>query len=380
VSLNETELGFLDVFHHHQLKNLGNPPQYHAYLEGDDTLAYYVSQPRDDPPVSSTQPSSNVLDWTSGSSLLRTSTSYTHADPLQTPWFSVTSDSCNLAVSGQTFHNSSIELPSHLGSAHSPFISFSPQFPKPPLMAYGAPRVDVTANPADLLTFSGGNIPGCSIIASDLEVVQLLPAPMNKFTFMTTSTEGVVQVNKHDDATHQITSIRAPLRYRKSPNLFESPGKFACTICKRRFVRKGDWKRHESSQCSPQTIWVCMMGDKPAILTSAGWACSFCDAVEPGPDLTAIFDHLERAHRISKCLRKTMKSRSFKRKDKLKSHLSNVHALSATSDRWEGWHQRTATANVSRWACSFCGVELLTWESEFLHLVSKPPCVHIGLA
>jgi hypothetical protein len=108
-----------------------------------------------------------------------------------------------------------------------------------------------------------------------------------------------------------------------------------------------------------------MLGNEPGIPTSGGWACTFCDVVKPGPDLAAIYDHLEKVHRISKCLWKAVEGRSFKRKDKLKCHLKNVHALSATSCRWEGWHQSAASAYVARWKCGFCGVRLPTWEGEF---------------
>jgi hypothetical protein len=62
----------------------------------------------------------------------------------------------------------------------------------------------------------------------------------------------------------------------------------------------------QSSQSSHQTAWVCMLGNEPAILISNGWSGAFCDVLMPGPDLTAIFDHLEKPHRISKSLGKAV--------------------------------------------------------------------------
>lgn len=174
------------------------------------------------------------------------------------------------------------------------------------------------------------------------------------------------RASKHNNRTHTLTLLPALCRNRRICKSSNEPGRFACTSCHRRFARKSDWKRHESSQCSPQTTWVCMLGDAPAIPTLNGWSCAFCDVMMLGPDPITIFDHLEKAHRISKCSGKAIEDRSFKRKDKLKSHLRNVHGLSATCKRWEGWHKSTEYMHVSGWNCSFCGIALPTWEGECL--------------
>jgi len=144
----------------------------------------------------------------------------------------------------------------------------------------------------------------------------------------------------------------------------KAPAKFACTFCHLPFTSKGDWKRHEGSQCEQQTSWVCMMGNNPAISTEEGWVCTFCDALDPGPDPSEMIIHLEREHKINQCLQKAPEDRSFKRRDKLKTHLQRVHNLSETSTRWGKWHQRATTQDKAAWGCGFCGVCLFTWEGK----------------
>jgi hypothetical protein len=143
----------------------------------------------------------------------------------------------------------------------------------------------------------------------------------------------------------------------------ESVGKYTCTDCKRGFNRKGDWKRHEE-QHDPQTFWTCMLGD-PAILSTAGWSCAFC--VSSKPTRAEIVIHLIKEHKIFLCTNKTPGNRTFLRKDKLKQHLQQVHALSESSVEWKTWHQ--ATRKKWAWGCGFCGGCSFTWEGmsfEFL--------------
>lgn len=142
----------------------------------------------------------------------------------------------------------------------------------------------------------------------------------------------------------------------------KAPAKFACTFCHLPFTSKGDWKRHEGSQCEQQTSWVCMMGNNPAISTEEGWVCTFCDVVDPGPDPSEMIIHLEREHKINQCLQKAPEDRSFKRRDKLKTHLQRVHCLAETSTHWGKWHQRATTQDKAAWGCGFCGGCLFTWE------------------
>ena len=167
-----------------------------------------------------------------------------------------------------------------------------------------------------------------------------------------------------DSSTQRVTSS-VPTRNDPPPKTEKAPVKFACTVCQRPFASKGDWKRHEGSQCEPQKSWVCMMGDTPAISTDAGWLCTFCDLSYPGPHPGDMLTHLEKEHKINQCMRKAPEDRTFKRKDKLKTHLQRVHALSEYSSHWEKWHQCATPHDKAAWGCGFCGGCLFTWEGMF---------------
>jgi len=145
----------------------------------------------------------------------------------------------------------------------------------------------------------------------------------------------------------------------------KTPGVFACTACHHPFSGKGEWKRHEGSQCEPQKLWICMLGDV-AVLTEKGWICAFCDAQTSSQDHAAIDTHLEEEHKVSYCSSKSVEDRTFKRKDKLKHHLQRIHALSEDSEHWSTWNQNAAPQVKSAWGCGFCGVFLFTWEGLYL--------------
>jgi hypothetical protein len=149
------------------------------------------------------------------------------------------------------------------------------------------------------------------------------------------------------------------------PRSDKTSGSFACTACQHSFSGKGEWKRHEGSQCEPQRLWICMLSD-PAISTENGWICAFCLVLWLGPDRAGIDTHLEEEHKVSQCSRKSVEDRTFKRKDKLKDHVHRVHALSDNSRYWRAWNQKTAPQAKSAWGCGFCGAFLFTWEGLFL--------------
>jgi hypothetical protein len=143
----------------------------------------------------------------------------------------------------------------------------------------------------------------------------------------------------------------------------KSSAKYTCTDCHRGFNRKGDWKRHEESH-DPQTFWTCMLGD-PAIPSIAGWSCVFC--VSSKPTRNEIVLHLIKEHKIFVCTNKKPEHRTFLRKDKLKQHLQQVHALSESSVMWETWHQ--AARKKWAWGCGFCGGCSFTWEGTFFNFL-----------
>ncbi|PQE26819.1 homeobox meis protein [Rutstroemia sp. NJR-2017a BVV2] len=155
----------------------------------------------------------------------------------------------------------------------------------------------------------------------------------------------------------------------------KTQGKYCCTACHMPFSCKGDWKRHEGSQCEPQKLWYCMFQDA-AVQIQYTWYCFLCN--DSYRDRESISQHLATQHKIHLCVKKKLDERSFKRKDKLKDHLRKVHGLAEGCTEWEKWHQDVPRKRA--WGCGFCGVWFINWnvacplssffkDSEFLYIV-----------
>jgi hypothetical protein len=156
------------------------------------------------------------------------------------------------------------------------------------------------------------------------------------------------------------------------PKSEKAQGKYVCTFCKLAFSRKGDWERHEESKHDPQTYWTCMLEEDPAVLTPAGWRCSFCNTSKPSRN--EIVEHLNE-HKISQCSNKPHGNRTWTRKDKLKAHLQQVHSLSENSNHWESW-QRSASRKGA-WGCGFCGACSFTWEGRSFDFILYSRAMHL---
>ncbi|TVY49581.1 hypothetical protein LOCC1_G000523 [Lachnellula occidentalis] len=77
--------------------------------------------------------------------------------------------------------------------------------------------------------------------------------------------------------------------------------------------------------------------------------------------------HLKKKHRFHECTNKPHVSRTWLRKDKLRQHLQQVHALSKDSRGWESWH-RDPTKKKRAWGCGFCGACSFTWDGRINHI------------
>ncbi len=133
-------------------------------------------------------------------------------------------------------------------------------------------------------------------------------------------------------------------------------GKYQCTACERRFIRKGDWKRHEEGH-DPQMRWTCMLGE-PAVISHTGWTCVFCNSFKQTRN--EMVAHLMQEHKIQTCKRKAAEERTFTRKGKLKQHLQQVHSLSENSVLWKVWPE--PVKKKFAWGCGYCGCSSYTWE------------------
>lgn len=152
-------------------------------------------------------------------------------------------------------------------------------------------------------------------------------------------------------------------RIRKQRNL-ESPTvkallPFQCTFCTETFKTKYDWQRHEKSLHLPVEQWVCALnGPRVETPDSTELSCAFC--YEPNPDDA----HIE-GHNFSMCHTRSLKERTFNRKDHLKQHLQLVHDCSFLEFSMKYWK---VPMTEIRSRCGFCGKVMGTWTDRVDHL------------
>jgi hypothetical protein len=172
--------------------------------------------------------------------------------------------------------------------------------------------------------------------------------------------------NRADDKVLLPPNFRYPSEPETTATSQKGQEKYVCTSCKRGFIRKGDWKRHEEAH-DPQKYWICLHGE-PAIqststtMSTTGWTCVFCSDFKA--NRSDMITHLVDKHKIFVCTNKRVEARTFQRKDKLKQHLQQVHHLAETcSPVWETWHR--AAKKKWAWGCGYCGGCSFTWEGTF---------------
>jgi hypothetical protein len=73
------------------------------------------------------------------------------------------------------------------------------------------------------------------------------------------------------------------------------------------------------------------------------------------------------ANRVSDCLKRSYKQRSFNRKDKLKQHIKSFHACAVDDKVLQTWASDNHFAKVF-WDCGFCGKALMTWDERAKHI------------
>ncbi|KAE9377907.1 hypothetical protein N431DRAFT_500648 [Stipitochalara longipes BDJ] len=214
---------------------------------------------------------------------------------------------------------------------------------------------------------------------SQLQVIRR-PPPLSSFAPQKTIPEEEVCLNRVSlSRAHERIQLPSNFKFPSEPeapiNSQKGQEKYRCTSCKRGFNRKGDWKRHEESH-DPQTYWTCLLGD-PAKLSATGWTCVFCGSFKTARADMAT--HLLHKHKIHLCTNKKVEARTFYRKDKLKQHLQQVHALSENCPAlWETWHQ--TTKKKWAWGCGFCGGCSFTWEGRLIHIAEHYEKQNLGTA
>lgn len=173
-----------------------------------------------------------------------------------------------------------------------------------------------------------------------------------------------VSLSRAHERIHLPSNFKFPSEPEPPASSQKGPEKYRCTSCKQGFNRKGDWKRHEEKH-DPQTYWTCLLGD-PAKLSATGWTCLFCGSFKAARADMAT--HLLHEHKIHLCTNKKVEARTFYRKDKLKQHLQQVHALSENCPTlWDTWHQ--TPPKKWAWGCGYCGGCSFTWEGSYFAFI-----------
>jgi hypothetical protein len=135
--------------------------------------------------------------------------------------------------------------------------------------------------------------------------------------------------------------------------------KFQCTFCHIKLSPKS-WKRHEESQHLPKRQWVCMPHNQSFVQAE----CVFCGE--------SYFSSLQSAtckHRVSDCLKRSLETRTFTRKDKLVQHIKSFHGSSIEEEVLDAWS--SSTSNYERqWDCGFCDARLDSWDGRAKHIAA----------
>ncbi|TGO89502.1 hypothetical protein BPOR_0106g00100 [Botrytis porri] len=163
---------------------------------------------------------------------------------------------------------------------------------------------------------------------------------------------------RHDSSTN--------LDSKKLPDIPQNFTRYDCTRCGMIFGRKGakgDWKRHEETKCQQQKSWHCMIEESAAQMLDT-WSCTLCK--HPNRNRNEMWYHLIQEHNLANCLGKPLCERSSPRKDKLRVHLKQYHALSEDSTAWEAWYEQLPERKA--WGCGFCGDCLLTWDARMANV------------
>lgn len=199
---------------------------------------------------------------------------------------------------------------------------------------------------------------------SSASLIRIIPPPVSRF-----SRQASVKDDNHRRVhSHSSCHISSESNLTPQENLSELPRNevvYKCTACDSCFARKGDWKRHEEGH-DPPTLWTCMLGET-LFHSRSQWNCVFCDSFKRNRD--EMIQHLMEEHRVFKCANKKP---MFPRKDKLKQHLQQVHALSESSIMWESWHQPARMKWA--WGCGYCGACLFTWEGTYIVYLERSHC------
>jgi hypothetical protein len=153
-------------------------------------------------------------------------------------------------------------------------------------------------------------------------------ASVSNRSYASANSDAVLSARSSEDRSHPAW-VKAASGRSKRPKTRT----FACSYCSRSFNKKYDWLRHERSVHAPgDTSWVCAIPlppGQPFVVWRLGQTqaeCTFCGHESPTQE------HFQ-SHEFESCAKRTVKDRSFTRKDHMWQHLYKFHGCR----KWEGW-------------------------------------------
>ncbi|GKZ73365.1 hypothetical protein AnigIFM60653_002002 [Aspergillus niger] len=171
------------------------------------------------------------------------------------------------------------------------------------------------------------------------------------------SLQGQINYRRHRRRRQQRTKAPA-LANNLAARHVQGHRRFQCTFCTDTFKTKYDWQRHEKSLHLSLEEWTCSPFGGIVSLDGHN-VCALCLAINPDEK------HLE-LHDYALCQEKSLRERTFSRKDHLHQHLRLVH--NAMFGLWmESW--KTSIDEI-RSRCGFCDTNFSTWKERVEHLAT----------
>ncbi|KXJ88159.1 hypothetical protein Micbo1qcDRAFT_111845, partial [Microdochium bolleyi] len=136
---------------------------------------------------------------------------------------------------------------------------------------------------------------------------------------------------------------------------------YQCTFCPETYKTKYDWQRHEKTMHLSLDQWVCSpTGSTVVDPVTVEMSCVYCGA--PNPDEAHLL-----GHNHAMCVDKSLRERTFFRKDHLVQHLKLVHKAAFLAPQMDHWKVSTEKLH-SR--CGFCDQTMDTWNARLNHIAA----------
>ena len=135
--------------------------------------------------------------------------------------------------------------------------------------------------------------------------------------------------------------------------------KYHCTFCQNSYHSKYGWERHETSKHRPSEVWECCSG----INFQESKICMFC----PDKGVRPTTKHLK-THRYEHCAKRSVKLRTYYRKDQFYQHLRSYHRCYSGCVFLETLWRKDLDVADELWHCGFCSKVNMKWHERLKHI------------